>query len=246
MVSNWTISDPKEFSFLKINLHWEIQNHFQKNFWFFAEKFFRIFLVFFLKSREDFQQVENKYLEISKVWSYTEKILTKIIYAREAEQSIKDFYFDQVVELRQVLPSFWLAETADQWASWKTTQRRSFDSNSTEIGRNFHESDQLRQSNTESYNHAKALWTNMYKSVDRAKELRTVFTINISQIISSLELPLEPFDFFFNWKHKKSILEPMCNKLDKEWTEAGFQILHSDWSTGLVNRGKFENQNKSW
>ena len=57
----------------------------------------------FLKSREDFQQVENKYLEISKVWSYTEKILTKIIYAREAEQSIKDFYFDQVVELRQVV-----------------------------------------------------------------------------------------------------------------------------------------------
>lgn len=58
-----------------------------------------------MKSREDFQQVENKYLEISKVWSYTEKILTKIIYAREAEQSIKDFYFDQVVELRQVFPS---------------------------------------------------------------------------------------------------------------------------------------------
>ena len=54
----------------------------------------------FLKSEKDFQQVENKYLEISKVWSYTEKILTKIIYAREAEQSIKDFYFDQVVELR--------------------------------------------------------------------------------------------------------------------------------------------------
>ena len=44
-------------------------------------------------------------MEISKVWSYTEKILTKIIYAREAEQSIKDFYFDQVVELRQVFPS---------------------------------------------------------------------------------------------------------------------------------------------
>ena len=25
----------------------------------------------------------------------------------------------------------------------------------------------------------------------------------------------------------------MCNKLDKEWTEAGFQILHSDWSIGI-------------
>ena len=59
----------------------------------------------FLKSEKDFQQVENKYLEISKVWSYTEKILTKIIYAREAEQSIKDFYFDQVVELRLVFLS---------------------------------------------------------------------------------------------------------------------------------------------
>ena len=64
--------------------------------------FFLNFFFVFLKSKEDFQQVENKYLEISKVWSYTEKILTKIIYAREAEQSIKDFYFDQVVELRQV------------------------------------------------------------------------------------------------------------------------------------------------
>ena len=155
----------------------------------------------FLKSREDFQQVENKYLEISKVWSYTEKILTKIIYAREAEQSIKDFYFDQVVELRQVFPSFWLAETADQWASWKTTQRRSFDSNSTEIGRNFHESDQLRQSNTESYNHAKALWTNMYKSVDRAKELRTVFTINISQILFFSRATLRKSRIFW-WKLK--------------------------------------------
>ena len=68
-----------------------------------------------MKSREDFQQVENKYLEISKVWSYTEKILTKIIYAREAEQSIKDFYFDQVVELRLVShPILSLTEPTDQ------------------------------------------------------------------------------------------------------------------------------------
>ena len=137
----------------------------------------------FLKSEKDFQQVENKYLEISKVWSYTEKILTKIIYAREAEQSIKDFYFDQVVELRLVFLSCSLIgrNQSTNERQGKPIKRRSFDSNSTEIGRNFHESDQLRQSNTESYNHAKALWTNMYKSVDRAKELRTVFTINISQ-----------------------------------------------------------------
>ena len=110
LVSNWTISDPKEFSFLKINLHWEIEN--SRTFleiWFLTEHFSEFLR--FLKSREDFQQVENKYLEISKVWSYTEKILTKIIYAREAEQSIKDFYFDQVVELRQVFLSFWL----DRW-----------------------------------------------------------------------------------------------------------------------------------
>ena len=90
--------------------NWKFQNIFgnltENLSWIFPE-FLR-----FLKSREDFQQVENKYLEISKVWSYTEKILTKIIYAREAEQSIKDFYFDQVVELRQVVfLSFWLAET---------------------------------------------------------------------------------------------------------------------------------------
>ena len=190
---------PEDKSSLK---NWRFQNIFVNLV--FDRKIFPEFLRF-LKSREDFQQVENKYLEISKVWSYTEKILTKIIYAREAEQSIKDFYFDQVVELRQVFLSFWLAETADQWASWKTTQRRSFDSNSTEIGRNFHESDQLRQSNTESYNHAKALWTNMYKSVDRAKELRTVFTINISQILFSPELPSEKVEFFEkeNWKRKK-------------------------------------------
>ena len=76
-----------------------------EHFWKSGQKIFPEFLRF-LKSREDFQQVENKYLEISKVWSYTEKILTKIIYAREAEQSIKDFYFDQVVELRQVFLSF--------------------------------------------------------------------------------------------------------------------------------------------
>ena len=120
MVSNWTISDPKEFSFLKINLHWEIEN--SRTFGNLTENFSWFFLRF-LKSRKDFQQVENKYLEISKVWSYTEKILTKIIYAREAEQSIKDFYLDQVVELRQVVfLSFWLAETAwpmsaEQWAS---------------------------------------------------------------------------------------------------------------------------------
>ena len=177
----------------------KIPEHFWKSD--FGQKIFPEFLRF-LKSREDFQQVENKYLEISKVWSYTEKILTKIIYAREAEQSIKDFYFDQVVELRQVLPSFWLAETADQWASWKTTQRRSFDSNSTEIGRNFHESDQLRQSNTESYNHAKALWTNMYKSVDRAKELRTVFTINISQILFPQSHPQKSRAF---WKKIENV-----------------------------------------
>ena len=70
----------------------------------------------------------------------------------------------------------------------------------------------------------------MYKSVDRAKELRTVFTINISIIISFLELPSETVDFLKKiLKAQKSILEPMCNKLDKEWTEAGFQILHSDW-----------------
>ena len=85
----------------------------------FSEKKLRILLNFWwdfrLKSREDFQQVENKYLEISKVWSYTEKILTKIIYAREAEQSIKDFYFDQVVELRLVSHRILsLAEPTDQ------------------------------------------------------------------------------------------------------------------------------------
>ena len=41
----------------------------------------------------------------------------------------------------------------------------------------------------------------------------------------------------------------MCNKLDKEWTEAGFQILRSDWlsnhNLNKLKRKKIENQTKS-
>ena len=50
---------------------------------------------------ESLKSVERKYLEILKVWSLTEKQLTQIIYAREAELRIQDFYFDQVEKLRK-------------------------------------------------------------------------------------------------------------------------------------------------
>ena len=50
---------------------------------------------------ESLKSVERKYLEILKVWSLTEKHLTQIIYAREAELRIQDFYFDQVEKLRK-------------------------------------------------------------------------------------------------------------------------------------------------
>ena len=50
---------------------------------------------------ESIKSVERKYLEVSKVWTLTEKTLTQIIYAREAELSIQDYYFDQVANLRK-------------------------------------------------------------------------------------------------------------------------------------------------
>ena len=50
---------------------------------------------------ESIKFVERKYLEVSKVWTLTEKTLTQIIYAREAELSIQDYYFDQVANLRK-------------------------------------------------------------------------------------------------------------------------------------------------
>ena len=46
--------------------------------------------------KDALKSVERKYLELLKVWSLTEKQLTQIIYAREAESRIQDFYFDQV------------------------------------------------------------------------------------------------------------------------------------------------------
>ena len=111
MVYNLTISDPEEFFFFPEDKS-SLRSFFRRKKYFLNFLENREFLkkigipkTGFLKSEKDFQQVENKYLEISKVWSYTEKILTKIIYAREAEQSIKDFYFDQVVELRLVFLS---------------------------------------------------------------------------------------------------------------------------------------------
>ena len=48
LVSNWTISDPKEFSFLKINLHWEIEiSRTFLEIWFLTENTFSWIFAFF-------------------------------------------------------------------------------------------------------------------------------------------------------------------------------------------------------
>ena len=92
--------------------------------------------------------MERKYLELLKVWSLTEKQLTQIIYAREAESRIQDFYFDQVEKLR-----------------------KSFDQSAQQIGGSQREAVDLQQANKASYGYATELWQNMCKSVDRAREL---------------------------------------------------------------------------
>ena len=72
--------------------------------------------------------MERKYLELLKVWSLTEKQLTQIIYAREAESRIQDFYFDQVEKLR-----------------------KSFDQSAQQIGGSQREAVDLQQANKASY-----------------------------------------------------------------------------------------------